>query len=118
MSNAVDVKNLEVTFGVLRAVDDVTVNVNYGEVVTLLGPNGAGKTTLVETVLGFRAPVAGSVRVHGLDPVRDHAEVVARTGALLQRGGVWAPMTPRDALRLTSSYYEAPRDPNEVITLL
>jgi ABC-2 type transport system ATP-binding protein len=118
MSYAVNVNELEVAFGDLRAVDDVTLNVNYGEVVTLLGPNGAGKTTLVETVLGFRSPRAGSVRVHGLDPVRDHREVAVRTGALLQRGGVWAPMTPRDVLRLTSSYYEAPRDPNEVMSLL
>ncbi len=118
MSNAVDVKNLEVSFGELRAVDDVTLSVNYGEVVTLLGPNGAGKTTLVETLLGFRSPNAGVVRLHGLDPRRDHHEVVVRTGALLQRGGVWAPMTPRDVLRLTASYYDAPRDVNELMTLL
>jgi ABC-2 type transport system ATP-binding protein len=118
MSNAVDVKNLEVTFGELRAVNDVTLNVNYGEVVTLLGPNGAGKTTLVETLLGFRSPNAGVVRLHGLDPRRDHHEVVVRTGALLQRGGVWAPMTPRDVLRLTASYYDAPRDIDELMTLL
>jgi ABC-2 type transport system ATP-binding protein len=118
MSNAVDVKNLEVTFGELRAVDNVTLNVNYGEVVTLLGPNGAGKTTLVETLLGFRSPNAGVVRLHGLDPRRDHHEVVVRTGALLQRGGVWAPMTPRDVLRLTASYYDASRDIEELMTLL
>jgi ABC-2 type transport system ATP-binding protein len=118
MSNAVDVKNLEVTFGDLRAVNDVTLSVNYGEVVTLLGPNGAGKTTLVETLLGFRSPNAGTVRLHGLDPRRDHHEVVVRTGALLQRGGVWAPMTPRDVLRLTASYYDAPRDIEELTTVL
>jgi ABC-2 type transport system ATP-binding protein len=118
MSNAVDVKNLEVTFGELRAVDGVTLNVNYGEVVTLLGPNGAGKTTLVETLLGFRSPNAGVVRLHGLDPRRDHHEVVVRTGALLQRGGVWAPMSPRDVLRLTASYYDAPRDISELMALL
>src|ERR1700722_13188816 len=118
MSYAVDVNELEVAFGNLRAVDNVTLNVNYGEVVTLLGPNGAGKTTLVETVLGFRTPTAGSVRLHGLDPMRDHREVVARTGALLQRGGVWAPMTPRDVLRLTASYYQAPRAVDELLNLL
>ncbi|MGC2168168.1 MAG: ABC transporter ATP-binding protein [Acidimicrobiales bacterium] len=118
MSSAVDVTHLVVTFGSLRAIDDVTLNVHYGEVVTLLGPNGAGKTTLVETLLGFRPPKGGSVRLHGLDPVRDHVEVVARTGALLQRGGVWAPMSPRDVLRLTASYYRAPRDVNELMSLL
>ena len=118
MSYAVDVNQLEVSFGDVRAVDGVTLNVNYGEVVALLGPNGAGKTTVVETLLGFRAPNAGTVRLHGLDPLRDHHEVVVRTGALLQRGGVWAPMTPRDVLRLTASYYDAPRDPKELLQLL
>jgi ABC-2 type transport system ATP-binding protein len=118
MSFAVDVNHLEVIFGELRALDDVTLNVNYGEVVALLGPNGAGKTTLVETLLGFRPPSAGSVRLHGLDPKRDHREAVIRTGALLQRGGVWAPMSPRDVLRLTASYYDAPRDVDELISVL
>ena len=118
MSYAVEVTNLEVSFGDLRALEDVTIKVNYGEVVALLGPNGAGKTTLVETLLGFRAPSAGSVRLHGLDPRRDHREVVVRTGALLQRGGVWAPMSPRDVLRLTASYYDAPRRVEELLDLL
>ena len=118
MSYAIEVKDLEVSFGDLRAVNGVTLHVDYGEVVTLLGPNGAGKTTLVETLLGFRPPDGGSVRLHGLDPVRDHHKVVVRTGALLQRGGVWAPMSPRDVLRLTSSYYDTPRDTEELLSLL
>ena len=118
MSHAVDVDDLEVSFGALHAVDRVSLRVDYGEVVALLGPNGAGKTTLVETLLGFRSPDAGRVRLHGLDPVRDHHEVVVRTGALLQRGGVWAPMSPRDVLRLTASYYDAPRDVAELLSLL
>ena len=118
MSYAIDATNLRVAFGEKDAVRDVTLQVNYGEIVTLLGPNGAGKTTVVETLLGFRPPTDGTARVHGLDPVRDHADVVARTGALLQRGGVWFPMTPRQVLDLTSSYYALPRDPRELIDLL
>ena len=118
VSNAIDVNNLKVAFADLVAVDDVSLHVAYGEVVSLLGPNGAGKTTTVETLLGFRPPTSGTVRLHGLDPVRDHGEVVARTGALLQRGGVWFPMTPRQVLDLTATYYEAPRDTAELIELL
>jgi len=118
VSNAVEMKNLKVSFGTVTAVDDVTLEINYGEIATLLGPNGAGKTTAVETLLGFRRPHAGSVRVHGLDPVRDHREVVARTGALLQRGGVWFPMSPRQVLELTATYYEAPREPAELLRIL
>ncbi len=118
VSNAVQVSNLSVHFASLRAVDDVSLHVDYGEVVTLLGPNGAGKTTLVETLLGFRSPNDGTVRLHGLNPVRDHHEVVVRTGALLQRGGVWSPMTPRQVLDLTATYYRAPRDSAELMELL
>jgi len=118
VSHALDITNLAVTFGPVHAVDGVSLHVDFGEVVTLLGPNGAGKTTLVETLLGFRSPGSGTVRVHGLDPVRDHREVVARTGALLQRGGVWFPMTPAQVLTLTATYYDQPRDPEELLTLL
>jgi ABC-2 type transport system ATP-binding protein len=118
VSNAVEVNHLAVNFGALTAVDDVSLHVAYGEVVTLLGPNGAGKTTVVETLLGFRAPTSGTVRLHGLNPLRDHHEVVVRTGALLQHGGVWFPMTPRQVLDLTASYYDAPRDTVELLSLL
>jgi len=68
VSYAVEVNDLTVNFGALTAVDDVSLQVAYGEVVTLLGPNGAGKTTVVETLLGFRAPSSGTVRLHGLNP--------------------------------------------------
>ncbi len=118
MSSAITIDNLRVSFASHAAVDDVSLHVDYGDVVALLGPNGAGKTTTVETLLGFREPDAGTVRVHGLDPRRDHREVVRRTGALLQRGGVWFPMTPRQVLELTATYYDAPREPNELLTLL
>jgi len=118
MSYAIEAQNLAVTFDELRAVDNIDFHVAYGEVVSLLGPNGAGKTTAVETLLGFRSPSSGNARIHGLDPVRDHQEVVLRTGALLQRGGVWFPMSPVQVLQLTSSYYQAPRDVNELLDLL
>jgi len=118
VSNAVEINHLVVDFGDLRAVDDVSLAVSYGEVVSLLGPNGAGKTTLVETLLGFRAPTSGTVRLHGLNPLRDHHEIAIRTGALLQRGGVWFPMTPRQVLELTATYYEVARDPGELLGLL
>ena len=118
MSNAIEISHLVVTYAELKAVDDVSLAVSYGEVVTLLGPNGAGKTTIVETLLGFRPPTSGTVRLHGLDPIRDHREMVIRTGALLQRGGVWFPMTPRQVLELTATYYDAPREPAELLALL
>ena len=118
MSHALFAEHLSVQFGAVRAVSDVTLHVDVGEIVTLLGPNGAGKTTLVETLLGFRRPTSGTAQVHGLNPVDHHADVVTRTGALLQRGGVWFPMTPRQVLLLTSTYYDNPRPVEELIERL
>ena len=118
VSHAVEIESLQVRFGDEWAVRDVSLQVEFGEVAVILGPNGAGKTTTVETLLGFRRPSSGTVRLVGLDPVRDHTAVVQRVGALLQRGGVWFPMTPRQALELTATYYAAPRDAAELIDLL
>jgi len=115
---AIDVRSLKVTYGSTDAVRDVSLGVDFGEVAALLGPNGAGKTSTVETLLGFREPTGGEVFLHGLNPRQQHREVVARTGALLQRGGVWSPMSPLAVLKLTATYYSAPRDVHELIDLL
>jgi ABC-2 type transport system ATP-binding protein len=118
VSHAVDVDSLSVHFGDTVAVANVSLRVDFGTVAVVLGPNGAGKTTTLETVLGFRRPGSGSVRVLGRDPVRDHRAVVDSTGALLQGAGVWQPMTPLQCLRLTSSYYPEPRTVDELIDTL
>ena len=118
MSHAIEIENLAVNFGSTLAVGGVSLSVDYGEVSVLLGPNGAGKTTTTETLLGFRSPSSGRVRIQGLDPVTNHKDVMRGVGALLQKGGVWAPMSPREVLALTSSYYPTPRDYRELIDLL
>jgi ABC-2 type transport system ATP-binding protein len=118
VSHAVDVDSILVRFGDTVAVRDVSLRVDFGTIAVVLGPNGAGKTTTLETLLGFRKPQSGSIRVLGRDPVRDHRAVVASTGALLQRAGVWQPMTPRQCLRLTASYYPEPRSVDELIDVL
>ena len=77
------VENLEVTFGTVTAVRNVSFHVDEGEIVVIAGPNGAGKTTTTETLLGFRRPTAGAVSLFGLDPVTDHRRTTALVGALL-----------------------------------
>ncbi len=56
-------------FGSVKALADLNLRVNPGEVYGLLGPNGAGKTTTIKTILGLLEPTSGSIRVVGLDPV-------------------------------------------------
>lgn len=115
---AIEVEDLYVRYGSRTAVAGVSFAVEAGEVVALLGPNGAGKTSTVETLEGYRVPDQGRVSVLGLDPHADHERVVAEMGVVLQNGGVYPVMTPRRVLQLFSSYYERPRQPEELLELL
>jgi ABC-2 type transport system ATP-binding protein len=65
----VEVKNLTKRYGELMAVNDVSFNIEEGEIFSLVGPNGAGKTTLIEMLEGLRVPDSGSVNVLDLDQV-------------------------------------------------
>src|SRR5689334_9241819 len=62
-----EVRNLSVAYGGLRALTDVSLAVAEGQFVTVLGPNGAGKSTLFKTICGIVAPVQGSVSFLGQD---------------------------------------------------
>jgi ABC-2 type transport system ATP-binding protein len=115
---AVEVEHLVVRYASLVAVDGVSFVADVGEVVALIGPNGAGKTTTIETLEGYRRADAGSVRVLGLDPWSDHTRLTARIGVVIQRGGVYPVMSAERAVRLFASYYENPRDPDELIDVV
>jgi len=115
----IDVSGLVVRYpGGVTAVDGLSFSAEAGEVLALLGPNGAGKTTTVETLEGYKAPTAGSVRVLGLDPVRDHARLTPRIGVMLQKGGVYPGIKPAEALRLFAAFYDAPEDPATLLERL
>src|SRR5439155_8077185 len=72
------------SFGAVRAVDALTIEVPRGVVFGFLGPNGSGKTTTIRLLLGLLAPDSGSARVLGLDPGAQGSELRARCGALLE----------------------------------
>jgi ABC-2 type transport system ATP-binding protein len=93
------------------------VTVRRGEVFGLLGPNGAGKTTTVEILEGYRARTDGEVSVLGHDPARRSIELRRQIGIVLQSGGIYSHITPREALAHWASFYPAPRDIEEVLDL-
>jgi len=62
-----EVRNLTKRFGDSIAVDDISFDIQPGEILGLLGPNGAGKTTTIQMLLGLVTPTAGSIRMFGLD---------------------------------------------------
>jgi ABC-2 type transport system ATP-binding protein len=85
--------------GGYRAVDDVSIRVERGQVVGLLGPNGAGKTTVLRVLVGLITPTSGSVHVFG-QPVVPGAPVLARVGAFIEGPGFLPHLTGRENLRL------------------
>lgn len=111
----IEVDDLTVRYGTVSAVDGLSFRVERGSITALLGPNGAGKTTTVETLEGYKRPSSGAVRVLGLDPRREHGRLVARIGVMLQEGGVYTGITPTEVVHLFASYYDDPRDPDELL---
>jgi len=112
---AIEVNDLTIRYGDHVAVDRLSFSVPRGTVLALLGPNGAGKTSTVETLEGYRRPNSGSVRVLGLDPIGQHAELTRRIGVMLQTGGVYTAARPLEVLCLFASYYDNPEDPGALL---
>jgi branched-chain amino acid transport system ATP-binding protein len=75
-----DVKNLTVKFGGLTAVDNVSFELNEGEIFTIIGPNGAGKTTLFNLISRLYTPSAGRIVFRGEDVTRLSAQQIAGRG--------------------------------------
>jgi ABC-2 type transport system ATP-binding protein len=115
---AVDVHGLRKRYGTFQVIDGLDLAVPRGELVALLGPNGAGKTTTVEILEGYRGSDGGTLRVLGMDPVRDRAALHARVGLMLQSGGITPQGRPRELLRLHARFYADPADPDQLLDLL
>ncbi len=114
-NEAIVVENFSKSYGSRQVVDRLSFTVRRGEIFALLGPNGAGKTTTVETLEGYRVPNGGSVRVLGLDPVRDAERLKPRIGVMLQQDGLYPALTAREVLYLFAGYYSSPQDPDALI---
>jgi ABC-2 type transport system ATP-binding protein len=115
---AIDVEELTVRYGDRTAVERISFFAHEGEILGLLGPNGAGKTTTVETLEGYRRPDEGTVRVLGRDPSSERDALAPLVGVMLQGGGIYPQMGPARSLRLFASYYDDPRDPDELLALV
>jgi branched-chain amino acid transport system ATP-binding protein len=110
-----EVKNLNVSYGVTPILRDVSFNVQQGEIVALLGSNGAGKTTLVNTIMGMLKPVSGEIVFQGehIDSMSPH-EIVKRGIAEVPEGRKIFPyISVRDNLFLGAFSEQAWRKRND-----
>jgi ABC-2 type transport system ATP-binding protein len=105
MNDVLTVKGLELGFrrkAVLRGLD---LQLVPGKVTVLLGANGAGKSTLLRVLLGVLRPASGSVRLFGLDPLREHRAVLQRVGYVPDTPDVYPWMKPAELFAFLRPHY-------------
>src|ERR1700722_20407082 len=105
MRPVIQVSGIRKTYGSTVAVDDVSFDVNNGEIFGLIGPNGAGKTTTMECIEGLRIPDRGAVSVLGLSPFDDVYKLQERIGVQLQQAQLQKRIKVWEAVDLWASLY-------------
>jgi len=102
---AIDSQGLTRSFPGVKAVDDLSFQVRYGEIFGLVGPDGAGKTTTMRMLAGVLAPDTGSARVAGFDVVRDPEKVKHDISYMSQRFGLYEDLTVDENIRFYAGIF-------------
>jgi len=108
---AIELDGVEKSYGDVRALDGVDLDVEDGEIFGFLGPNGAGKSTTINILLDFVRPDAGSVRVLGHDAGEEGVAVRRRTGVLPEGFDLYERLTAREHLQFAIDSKEADDTP-------
>jgi ABC-2 type transport system ATP-binding protein len=103
MKPIISVNNLRKTYGKLVAVDDISFDIEEGEIFGFLGPNGAGKTTTVECLQALRSPDSGDISICGIDPKHDAPACRRLIGSQLQESALPDRIKVWEALDLFAS---------------
>ena len=111
----IEVSSLKKNYGSLKAVDDISFNVNEGEVFGLLGPNGAGKTTTIEILEGLREKDGGDVKILGLDPWKNGYELHKKIGVIPQEFNFIEKITPRESIIYYADLFDIKVNPDEIL---
>jgi ABC-2 type transport system ATP-binding protein len=93
MTSAITLDRLTKRYGAVEAVKDLSLTVERGEMFGLIGPDGAGKTTTIRAICGLQRADGGTVRVLGLDPVREHRRITASVGYLSQQFSLYGDLS-------------------------
>ncbi len=103
----VELRDVDKSYGPIRALDGLSFGVDHGEIVGILGPNGAGKTTAIDIVLGLRRPDRGIAKLFGEPPTKAAAR--RHAGVTPQESGFPDALTVDEILRFTAVHYSRPR---------
>ncbi|MDP1833941.1 MAG: ATP-binding cassette domain-containing protein [Candidatus Moranbacteria bacterium] len=106
----IKVKNLVKKFDDITAVDDVSFEVEKGEIFAFLGPNGAGKTTTIKMFTTLLQPTSGKILINGFDPVTDPNDVRRSFGIIFQDPSLDDDLTAFENLEFHGVLYDIPKE--------
>jgi ABC-type multidrug transport system ATPase subunit len=107
IGNAIHIKNITKHFGKLKALDNLSLDVNRGEIFGLLGPDGAGKTTLFRILTTLMLPDSGSATVCGLDIIKDYTRIRRTAGYMPGRFSLYPDLSVEENLEFFASLFGA-----------
>ncbi|MDD3774117.1 MAG: ABC transporter ATP-binding protein [Patescibacteria group bacterium] len=118
MTQVIEVNNLVKKYNTLTAVNQISFQVEKGEIFGLLGENGAGKTTTLEIIEGLRKPTKGQIKVLGHDAIHRPQTIKNQIGVQLQASAYYNFLTLKEILELFASFYEKHLDPMELLEMV
>lgn len=113
MNNSIIVNSLTKKFGTFTAVDNVSFEVEKGEIFGFLGPNGAGKSTTIRMLCGILDPTQGSGKVSGFDIVKESEKIKAIIGYMSQKFSLYEDLTVIENLDFYAGIYQVPKRTRE-----
>ena len=99
------IKNLEKSYGKFKALDDLNLEIEKGEIFGFIGPNGAGKSTTMKIVTGLLSPDRGEVYVNGIDAIKDNKKIKDEIGYMPDFFGVYDNLKTWEYLEFFASIY-------------
>lgn len=97
--NVIEISHLTKSYGKSRGVIDVSLNVKQGDIFGFLGPNGAGKSTTIRSMLGFLKINEGSIKILGMDSVKDHEKILREVGYMPSEAWFYDSMKVKDVIK-------------------
>jgi ABC-2 type transport system ATP-binding protein len=109
MTAIVEARNLQKTYDMIRALEDVSFSIEEGEIFGLLGPNGAGKTTTIRMLSGLTVPDGGEALVDGCDVIRDPVGAKKRLGVVPESSNLYMELSATENLVYMAQLYGMPK---------
>lgn len=115
MELALIIENMSKYYNNVKAVENITVSVERGQVFGLLGANGAGKSTTIECILGTKKQDSGTIKLLGMDPQKRPKELFERIGVQFQESSYQEKIKVKELCQMTSSLYQTGLDYRELL---